>query len=43
MVQLDCLNTVFFWAGLCSFTAVRTAEHGDGPYMSKPTEIRWHG
>lgn len=43
MVQLGCLDTTFFWAGLCSGLVGRLAEHGDESYVSMQTEISWHG
>lgn len=43
VVQLGCLDTVFFWAGLCSGLVGRLVEHGDGSRMSMQTEISWHG
>lgn len=43
VAQLDCLDAIFFWVGLCNFLVGRLAEQGDGSYVSMQTEISWYG
>lgn len=41
VAQLDCLDTISFWVGLCNFLVGRLAEQGDVSYVSMQTEISW--
>lgn len=43
VAQLDCLDTIFFWARLRNFLVGRLAEQGDGSHVSMQTEISWYG
>lgn len=43
VAQLDCLDAIFFWVGLCNFLVGRLSEQGDGSHVSMQTEISWYG